>query len=104
MGGRQFSRYNADAPQCVQRMGESPPACFDKAQWVLYLREAYKQTLNRPAARKKFERGSLPDYCCDCTAEHRAEMHSSARCFPPSGCEPPSPESPRSPALQDGEG
>lgn len=88
MGGRRFDSPNKAVPACVERMAATPPACFEKAVWRMYLLDHYRGTLNDAAARARLNRDEVPDFCDDCTAGYRASMQAAGRCNPPS----PSPD------------
>lgn len=89
MGGRRFGQRNAAPPECVDRMAEQTPACFDRKIWRLYVDDCWRASLNDDAERARMSRGVLPDYCEDCTRGHQLRMLAAGRCNPPSKAVPP---------------
>lgn len=89
MAGRSFAVHNKQLPACIEQMSETVPKCFDARVWKLYLREAWREVLNRPAELAKLERGQVPDYCADCSTAYREQMAAAGNCHPPSGAEVP---------------
>lgn len=85
MGGRRFDVPNKDAPECVERMAETVPACFERKVWRLYLLDCYRLTLNAAAERARMQRGEVPPYCEDCSRTHAEAMRARMRCRPPVG-------------------
>jgi hypothetical protein len=85
---RRFDTGNKGAPAIVDRMASKVPACFDARMWRLWLQEFWRSVLNAPDQRRAFERGQVPDYCAECTREHRAARLAQGRCHPPAGAEP----------------
>jgi hypothetical protein len=85
---RRFDSSNKGAPQAVEQMAASVPACFDAVMWRLWLQEFWRSVLNLPDQRRAFERGQVPDYCAECTKAHRASRTAQGRCNPPAGAQP----------------
>lgn len=87
---RPFDAPNAGTPAAVQALAVQTPACFrSRDAWVLYLREVWRSVLDDAPARKRMERGQVPDYCADCVVSHQVAMQIAGRCKPPEGAETP---------------
>lgn len=87
---RPFDAQNAALPAAVTALAEQTPACFRRRDdWVLYLREVWRSALDDGPARRRIERGQLPDYCADCALSHQVAMQIAGRCKPPEGAETP---------------
>lgn len=89
MGGRQFNASNKAVPACVERMAATPPACFEKRVWRIYLLDCYRGTLNDAAARARLNRDESPAYCEDCSLPHAEAMRAVMKCRPPVGAVTP---------------
>lgn len=84
MGGRHFAQYNKATPEVVVRLLPARPACFtDPRDWLNYLMDVHRGTLNDPPNRQRLIRGELPDYCSDCSAQYQARMQAQGKCCPP---------------------
>lgn len=85
MGGRSFDVRNKVIPECVEQLAQTPPACFEKPIWRLFLIDCYRGALNDPASRARISRGVAPDFCAECTHGYRSRMQAVDRCHPPAG-------------------
>lgn len=79
---RHYVHTNTELPTGVLAIVRTPPACFERRIWELYVDEAWRETLNDRAARVRMERGQRPDHCSDCTAAYRERMEAQGRCQP----------------------
>lgn len=89
MAGRHFNAKNTAPPECVVKMSATVPACFKADVWAGFLRDTWTLALHDGAARHRMERGQVPDYCIECTSEHRRAMTAAGRCHPPPGAQAP---------------
>lgn len=86
---RGFGTLNRSHPVWLIRMSKTVPACFDHPQWVSYLEGVQQESLDNNPLRMSLHRGTVPDYCAECTAKHQRRMHRLQRCAPPAGAQAP---------------
>lgn len=84
MTGRRWDNPNHERPRGLERVIAIVPQCFAPDQWAEYVEEAWRGTLNDPAARARMSRGEAPEYCHEyCTAGYMRNMRALGRCHPP---------------------
>lgn len=83
MGGRSFDARNHLLPAAVEALAATPPACFDRPIWRLYLIDCHRGALNDAASRARINRGEFPNYCDECQAGYQTRMQAAGRCHPP---------------------